>query len=73
MKVKELIEKLQALNPELMVVRHGYEGGAEEVTQVNPAMVALDVNEEWYYGTHEIVYKDDEHPGHEVVEAICIS
>jgi len=53
MKVKELIERLQALDPELMVVRAGYEGGVTEVGQVTIITVALNVNEEWYYGEHE--------------------
>ena len=53
MKVGELIERLQALDPELMVVRPGYEGGVTEVTNINAIVVALNVNEEWYYGEHE--------------------
>ena len=32
MKVKELIEKLSQLDPELMVVVRGYEGGMDIVT-----------------------------------------
>ena len=32
MKVKELIEKLSQLDPELMVVVRGYEGGVDEVS-----------------------------------------
>ena len=31
MKVKELIELLSQLDPELMVVRSGYEGGVDEM------------------------------------------
>ena len=53
MKVKELIEKLQALDPELMVVRPGYEGGVTEVDHITAIEVALNVNTEWYYGEHE--------------------
>lgn len=55
MKVKELIERLQALDPELEVMRDGYEA--------------------WYYGSHEVVYKvykDDKHPGHEIIKAVRI-
>jgi hypothetical protein len=72
-KVKELIEKLQKLGPELEVMRHGYEGGAENVTSLNIEQVALDVNEEWYYGKHEIVYKDDKHPNREIINAVIVS
>ena len=73
MKVKELIEKLQALDPEMEVMRHGYEGGVENVTLLDVTPVALNVNELWYYGSHEEVYEDDEHPGHEIITAVVIS
>ena len=73
MKVKELIEKLQELDPEMEVMRHGYEGGVENVTQLEIEQVALNVNEEWYYGTHETADKDDEYPGHEIITAVVIS
>ena len=55
MKVKELIEQLKQLNPELMVVVRGYEGGVNEVISYEECNIALDANEEWYYGRHEIV------------------
>ena len=73
MKVKELIEKLQELDPEMEVMRHGYEGGVENVTQLEIETVALKVNAAWYYGSHEVVYKDDKHPGHEIITAVVIS
>ena len=75
MKVKELIERLQALDPELEVMRDGYEGGVENATEVDVVDVALNVNEAWYYGSHEVVYKvykDDKHPGHEIIKAVRI-
>ena len=53
MKVKELIEKLSQLDPELMVVRSGYEGGVDEVTDYGLCDIELNVNDEWYYGKHE--------------------
>ena len=59
MKVKDLIEKLQAVDPELMVVRDGYEGGVTEVEYVVVEEVALNVNEVWYYGEHETLYADE--------------
>ena len=73
MKVKELIERLQALDPELEVMRDGYEGGIENATEVDVVKVALNVNQAWYYGSHEVVYKDDKHPGHEIINAVRIS
>jgi hypothetical protein len=60
MKVKELIEKLQALDPELMVVRDGYEGGVCEVIEISFKDVALNANTAWYYGDHEILFDGDD-------------
>lgn len=55
MKVRELIEKLQQFDPEMMVVLDGYEGGVDELKYVQSANVALNFNEEGYYGKHEPV------------------
>ena len=55
MKVKELIEKLQDFDPEDMVVRDGYEGGVCEVIYISLKTVALNANQAWYYGDHEIL------------------
>jgi len=53
MKVKELIEKLSQLDPELMVVVAGYEGGVNEVDKYELCDIELNVNTAWYYGKHE--------------------
>ena len=54
MTVKELIEQLQTLDPDLHVFTNGYEGGYEDVVSVGGAKeIALDVHTEWYYGKHE--------------------
>ena len=54
MTVKELIEQLQQLDPDLHVFTQGYEGGYEDVYVDEDVMeIALDVHEEWYYGKHE--------------------
>ena len=58
MNVGQLIEQLRELDPTMMVVRAGYEGGVTEVDSVNAIEVLLNVNEEWYYGEHE---EADEH------------
>ena len=59
MKVKELIEQLKQLNPELMVVVRGYEGGVNEVVSYEECNIALDANKgDWYYGRHEVVEFD---------------
>lgn len=56
MTVRELIEQLSELDPDLHVFTDGYEGGyhyAEVSTKVDT--FCLRVNEEWYYGPHERV------------------
>jgi hypothetical protein len=73
MKVKELIESLQKLDPEMEAMRHGYEGGVDNITLLEIEPVALNVNDQWYYGPHEAVYKDDQNPGHEIIKAVIIS
>jgi hypothetical protein len=53
MKVKELIERLQQLDPEKMVVMHGYEDGYDEISEIEPISLRLNVNTAWYYGKHD--------------------
>lgn len=60
MTVKELIEKLQTLDPDLYVFVRGYEGGYDDVGPITPPNdFALDFYDEWYYGKHE----DADHSG----------
>jgi len=54
MNVKELIEQLQTMPPDTMLVVDGYEDGVNNVKTVNLIKINLNVNEEWYYGAHEI-------------------
>ena len=63
MKVKELIEKLQKLDPEKMVVTSGYEGGYDEISETKEIRLKLNANTAWYYGKHE---QDDEGECHAV-------
>lgn len=74
MKVKELIEKLQALPPDMMVIVDGYEGGVNETSDVAVETIALNVNQEWYYGAHDTVEEDeqDNYPGKERVQAVRV-
>ena len=58
MKVKELIELLSQMNPELMVVIGGYEGGVDEIDKFEMCDIELNVNTAWYYGKHEILEKE---------------
>ena len=54
MTVKELIEQLQKLDPNLHVFTEGYEGGYNDIDEdYDIVEIALDVHEEWYYGRHE--------------------
>jgi preprotein translocase subunit YajC len=59
MKVKELIELLSQMNPELMVVIGGYEGGVDEIDKFEMCDIELNVNTEEYYGKHEILAEGD--------------
>jgi hypothetical protein len=59
MKVKELIELLSQMDPELMVVVAGYEGGVDEMDKFEMCDIELNVNTEWYYGKHEILAEGD--------------
>jgi hypothetical protein len=74
MKIKALIQLLKTLDPEMEIMRHGYEGGVDSVTQVVVEQVALDVHlEEWYYGNHEVIDEDDKYPGKEIISAAIVS
>lgn len=73
MKVKELIEQLQAFDPELMVVRPGYEGGVTEVEYATKGLLALNVNTERYYGEHEKVHDTTDWPEHKHAQGVHLS
>jgi len=75
MTVKQLIEHLQQLDPDLHVFRRGYEGGLDDVVAINgPLDVALDVNEEdeWWYGSHERVRNEDDKLNYKIVKGIIL-
>ena len=58
MKVKDLIEELHKLDPELMVVRGGYEGGVTEINSLEVIKIKLNYHSVWYYGEHEESYRE---------------
>ena len=63
MTVKQLIEHLQTLDPELYVFTRGYEGGLEDIhINNNVILVELDHNKAWYYGPHEEVLNSEIFP-----------
>lgn len=60
MKVKDLILRLQECDPEDMVVVDGYEGGVSELKNIKDRVgIVLNVNDESWYGAHEIAYAED--------------
>jgi len=76
MKIKDLIVELQKHDPEMQVVRSGYEGGVEFVSSLRCYEVALDVNEDWWYGKHELVIHDlqrEELKDYQKTQAVYIS
>jgi hypothetical protein len=76
MKIKDLIAELQKHDPEMQVIRNGYEGGVEFVSTVRCYEVALYVNTEWWYGTHELVLHDlhrEELQNHDKTQAVLIA
>ena len=53
MKVKDLIQELQKLDPELLVVVAGYEGGVDEVKNITQYKIELDAYKDWaFFGNH---------------------
>jgi hypothetical protein len=56
MTVKELIEHLSELDPELPVFTYGYEGGYNDLEKVlQEDEIVLNVHDEWYYGKHDLL------------------
>jgi hypothetical protein len=73
LKIKELIEKLQGFDPELMVVRPGYEGGVTELQFATEVTLALNVNKEWYYGEHDTVKDIFDWPEHQHAQGVNLT
>ena len=55
MKIKQLLEKLNGLDPELEIYLKGYEGGVVELRTVAEVEVAKNYNVDWWYGPHEVI------------------
>jgi hypothetical protein len=58
MTVKQLIKILSTIqDQDTRVMVKGYEGGYNDIEDINPAPIdiALDVNDQWYYGKHEMI------------------
>ena len=78
MTVQQLIDNLSTIQDKdsIVVMTNGYEGGLNGIDNNTPAIqyVALDVNEEWYYGTHERVddMYDATNSNYHIVKAIIL-
>ncbi len=77
MTVKQLIQSLSEIqDQDTIVMVKGYEGGYNDIVDINPAPIdiALDVNDQWYYGKHETL--DDIDPSnstqYQIVKAIIL-
>jgi len=55
LKIKQLLEKLNGLDPELEIYLKGYEGGVVELRTVAEVEVAKNYNVDWWYGPHEVI------------------
>jgi len=53
MTIKQLIEKLSDMDPELEVYIRGYEDGYDDLCVLEPITVCKNVNTEWWLGKHE--------------------
>lgn len=76
MTVKQLIEILSSIeDPNTTVMVSGYERGVNDIEDIVPAIenIALDVNEEWYYGRHEIQNFDHEYKDKQIIQAIILT
>ena len=71
MTVKELIEQLQQLDPELHVFVDGYEGGYEDVSISEVKDIALNVYNDWWMGEHDN-YDETKHIDNTVVKGIIL-
>jgi len=75
MTVKELIEQLQKLDPDIHVMTPGYEGGYRYSLISEVYDIALNVHTQWYYGPHEDVndtYSVPDKSQYQIVKAIVL-
>ena len=75
MTVRELIKILEQIeDQEVRVMVKGYERGVEDIENIIPEIVnvALNVNTEWWNGTHEVVSEDHTYTDKEIVKGIIL-
>jgi hypothetical protein len=74
MTVKQLIQILNSIEDQnTTVMVRGYERGVSDIQDPAIENIALDVNEEWYYGRHEIQNFDHEYKDKQIVQAIILT
>ena len=58
----------------MMVVVAGYEGGVNEVDKSELCDIELNVNDEWYYGKHEILKNGDKPQKKDstIIKGVCL-
>ena len=75
MTVRELIEVLSKIeDQEVRVMVKGYERGVDDIADIIPEIVnvALNVNKEWWNGTHEVVSEDNTYTDKEIIKGIVL-
>jgi len=75
MTVRELIKVLEKIeDQDIRVMVKGYERGVEDIDNITPAIinVALNVNKEWWNGSHEVVSEDHTYTDKQIIKAIVI-
>jgi hypothetical protein len=75
MTVKELIESLSKIeDQDIRVMVKGYEEGVEDIENIIPEIVnvALNVNTEWWNGSHEVIGINHTYTDKEIVKAIVL-
>jgi hypothetical protein len=76
MTVQQLIDELKKCDPSTRVFVPGYEGGFNDIRpSLEITNMALDVYEEWYYGSHEKVLQvlsDNKKKRYKIVKGIIL-
>jgi hypothetical protein len=72
MTIRELIESLSKFDPDTPVVVRGYEGGYNDIMEIEETSMQLNVNRVWYYGAHR--EKDNQEPLSDIpfTSVICL-
>lgn len=75
MLIRELMEDLSQLDPDLRVVVAGYEGGFNDIQQIKTCTLRLNVHSDWYYGSHADVadqHISDRLPDSVIADAVAL-